>query len=257
MTPLTIFAVLVLAVAAPASAELKFTTRMQLRDSATPAAPTDDAMLALFGSRLADAMLPGGSLEMTTVIGDRGIRVEWNKALPGIPAGAVMLSRPDGAVVMLMPADKTFWKLSAADVRAMMQGDAPTVMTKKTGEFSEIQGVRCERVTFDMTVPIPVPAGAQTPPGVPAELTMTGESCVAEQYHKYGLLMAKVPGLSALGGETLSQAGLPMRQVTRGAMFGAKEIESLITAIAEAPAPASLFEVPAGFKEVPAPGIGK
>jgi hypothetical protein len=246
------------AAAAPLHADLKFTTRMQMRDSASPPKSPADPVLTMFGTRLAETMLPGGSLEMTTTIGEKGLRVEWSTALPDLPAGSVMLGRPDGSVVVLNPALKTYWRMSAAAVKAMTGGPAPTVTTKKTGEFSDVAGVRCETVTFAMRIPIPPPpADKPAPPGFPAELTMDGESCIAEKYQSYSRMLARVPGLTTMGGEKLAEDGLPLRQVTRSAAFGAREMESLVTKIAEESVPASAYEIPAGFKEVPAPGGGK
>lgn len=246
-------ALLVLAGAAPLAAELKFTTRMQARESATPVAA--DPVLGTLGTMLVESMLPGGSLEMTTIVGEKGMRVEWNKPLVGVPTGAVMLQRPDGTVIMIDPPAKTYWKMSADAVTGALAGSSPTVTTKKTGQFTEVAGTRCETVTYELRLPIPLPTGAQVPQGFPSELTMSGESCVAEKYQAYGKLMGRVPGISALGGQKLAEAGLPMRQITRSPMFGAKEIESVVISIAEERVPASLFDIPAGYTEVPPPGI--
>jgi hypothetical protein len=146
--------------------------------------------------------------------------------------------------------------MSAAAVKAMMGGPMPTVTTKRTGQFDDVLGVRCEKVTFEMRVPIPAAPGAQAPAGLPTELPMSGESCVAERYRAYGQMLARVPGLAALGGEKLAEDGLPLRQITRSAAFGAREMESLVTTIAEEKVDASTYDVPAGFKEVPPPGGG-
>lgn len=248
-------AALLLVAAAPLGAELKFTTRLQVRDAAAP--PPVDPTLTVLGTRLIDAMLPGGSLETVTLIGDRGVRVEWNKALPGIPAGAILLGRPDGSVVMINPAEKTYWRMSAAAVKGTVGGPEPTVTTKKTGQTSDVLGVPCERVTYEMRLPMPAQPNTQLPAGAPAELMLSGESCIAGQYKRYAALMARVPGLTSLGGEKLAEDGLVLTQITRSPMFGAREMESKVTAIAEESAPASLFEIPAGYKEVPAPGIGR
>ena len=255
MRTLITLTLLMLAAAAPLQADLRFTTRMQMRDATAPAAAADP-VLTMFGTRLAETMLPGGSVETTTVIGEKGMRVEWSTAVPGQPAGSVLLGRPDGSVVMLNPAQKTYWRMSAASVKAMMGGALPTVTTKKTGEFGDVLGVPCERVTFEMRVPIPPPPAGQRPPGVPTELTMDGESCIAVKYRAYGQMLARVPGLSALGGEKLAEDGLPLRQITRSAAFGAREMESVVTKIAEEKVAASVYEIPAGFKEVPPPGGG-
>ena len=55
------------------------------------------------------------------------------------------------------------------------------------------------------------------------------------------------------GAETLAAEGLMMRSVLRGELLGNQELESVITTIAETPAPASIFAIPAGYTEVPPP----
>jgi hypothetical protein len=48
-----------------------------------------------------------------------------------------------------------------------------------------------------------------------------------------------------------------MRSILRGELLGNQQIESTVTSVAEAAVPASLFEIPAGFTEVPPPsGLG-
>jgi hypothetical protein len=44
-----------------------------------------------------------------------------------------------------------------------------------------------------------------------------------------------------------------MRAVVRGQGFGNSEMEFAVTSIKEEPAPAGIYEIPAGYKEVPAP----
>ena len=90
-------AAIALVAVAPLSAELKYTVRMELKKSATPA--STDPMMSMIGGVVTQMMVPGGSVESTFTVGDRGIRIEWNKAMPGIPAGSVMLQKPDGTAV--------------------------------------------------------------------------------------------------------------------------------------------------------------
>ena len=62
--------------------------------------------------------------------------------------------------------------------------------------------------------------------------------------------------MGSLRPDSLTAAGFPMRSIMRSELFGSQEIESVVTTIAETAAPAGAFEVPAGFKEVPAPAFG-
>jgi hypothetical protein len=250
---------LVLAIAAPLRAELKYTTRMELRPSTAPTAPVAvDPVLAMIGGTVSQMMVPGGSVEMTCVMGPHGIRLEWNKPMMGIPVGSAMIQREDGTTVVINPSDRTYWKLATQAVTDLfVEGSGPRVVTSRTGEFSEILGVRTERVIFQIRMPIPVPADVAVP-GLPSEISLEGETWVAEQYKSYMTDAAlRMPGLAALGMAKLAEQGLQMRQVLRSAMFGDREIESLVTKISEESVPAGLFQVPAGYKEVPAPGMGR
>ena len=55
-----------------------------------------------------------------------------------------------------------------------------------------------------------------------------------------------------MGLEKLVQGGIVLRQVMR---FSGVQLESVVTAISEEDAPATLFTIPADYKEVPAPQI--
>jgi hypothetical protein len=94
-------------------------------------------------------------------------------------------------------------------------------------------------------------------PGLPSEVTVTGETWLAAEYQKYAALSAGVTSMmGSLGPDVVSTAGFPMRSILRSELFGSQEIESLVTSIRETPAPAGAFDVPSGFKEVPPPTLG-
>ena len=245
-------AVLAAVCVAPLSAELKYTVRMELKKSATPAKA--DPRMEMIGGVVTQMMVPGGSIESTFTIGDRGIRVEWNKPMPGIPAGAVMLQRPDGTAVVIDPAAKTFYKLPV-DQLAQLQSGINVTLTK-TADTAVISGKKTEKYTFRITMPLPGITPGQAPAGIPAEIALEGDAFIAAEYKAYTAKTAKMAGLGGFGLERLAAEGLSMRQVLRSSLFGAEEIESSVTTVAEVTVPASLFAVPAGFKEVPPPGIG-
>ena len=246
------------AIVAPLHAELKFTAKVEMRPSATPSLAPADPMMEMIGNMMAEMLVPAGGIEMTVVVGDKGSRVEYSKAYLMFPAGAVALVKPDGSMVILNPADKTFWKTSAADA-ALPPGMTPKVTTKRTGEFTDIAGARSERVAVQISIALPLPDGVQAPPGMPTELTMSGDLWTTDRYKAStkaaGLAMG---GLGSLGLDKILEGGLAMRSVIRSPLFPGREIETLITKIGEEAAPASLFDVPADYKEVPAPsGIGR
>jgi hypothetical protein len=234
-------AILTLAGVAPLHAELKYTLRMDVKKStAKPSAPADPGLAGL-GVMVTDMLLPGGSVELGVTTGERGTRIEPNKGFAGMPAGTVVLVRPDGSITGFDPAAKTFWRSPAPDAGGGIQAK-----TRRTGEISSVSGERVERVTFQMTLPLG--SSGKTPP-----ITLEGEAWVAERFKKYSA--SKYSGLTgALALFQLADLGLSMRQVIRGQILGDREIEALVSKVAEEPVAPSLFDVPAGFKEVPGPG---
>jgi hypothetical protein len=105
-----------------------------------------------------------------------------------------------------------------------------------------------------MDIPIPAAVRANLPPDFPTAILMNGDTCVTtDQFTKYVELAAKSPVndlMSNLGLKEVMQGGIAMRQTVR---FGTLELLSTVTRIGEEDVPASAFEVPAGYKEVPAP----
>jgi hypothetical protein len=195
---------------------------------------------------------PPGGLEMTVTVGERGARVDYNKAYTVVPAGGSMIIGPDGTVVVINPAAKTFWKVARSDAASAL-GRTPTVSVKPTGEFASIVGVRAERAAVEIRVALPVPAGM---PGMPTELVMTGDAWMAEQYKKYSVLSSGLFSVGSLGMDKMAASGLTMRSIMRSDLFGSQEIESIVTSIGEVSVPAGTFEVPAGYTEVAAPTGG-
>jgi hypothetical protein len=247
---LTLIALLATTVAAPLHAELRIETRHETRriEAATP----QDPVLTMIGS-LAIGQLPTGII--VTVVGERGIRVELGTAsTAGIPAGSIMLQRGDSFVV-LNPNDQTYWTLpSMASGVAILNGAVREQSSQATGEFATVADVRAERRTFSLTMNIPLPKGVTLPPGFPTTLTFEGENWVTDRFASYaralmGPLQAILQGPLA---SLTSQEGLPVRTITRSSQFG-YEIESIVTKLEEMTVAPELFEIPAGYKEVPRP----
>lgn len=87
---------------------------------------------------------------------------------------------------------------------------------------------------------------------------MNGEMWIAGPYKAYAALAAKGNSMfTTMGPEMAKLAldGLTMRSIMRGDMYGGKEIEQVVTKIGEETASPDLFEIPAGFKEIPAPAV--
>jgi hypothetical protein len=247
---------LVTAVSAPLRAELKYTTRMEMKKSEAAAANTNP-MLGMMGEQLMKQMLPNGSTEIVYIVGEKGTRMEFTQAAMGQAAGAVNIAKPDGTLYVIDSQNKTYWKTTSQAASDAMKaaGLAPEVTAKKTGQTETVAGVKCDVVAFDwkMALPIPEAARASLPPDFPTTLTMNGDSCTTSQYSKYADMIARGAGgmLAAMGFDKVAQGGLIVRQTMQ--MMG-YEMKSVVTSISEEAVDPTLFDIPADYKEVPAPG---
>ena len=246
----------------PLSADLKYTAHMQVGKSATPTDQPANPMIGMMADAVMKQMVPGGEADVVYLVGEKGARIEYLQAAMGQPAGTVTLFSPDGTLAVLNPTEKTYWKTT---VQAALDGmkssgvPAPEVTAKRTGQFETVAGTKCEVITFDwkMNLPIPEAARASLPPDFPTTLNMTGDGCTTtDQYQKYAEIVAKGANamMSAMGFDKIAQGGLVLRQKMLLMGF---EMKSTVTQIAEETAPANAFEIPADYKEVPMPGAGK
>jgi hypothetical protein len=246
---------LVALVSAPLRAELKYTMRMEMKKSENTAAPVNP-MLTMMGEQMMKQMLPTGSSDMIYMIGEKGTRMEFTQPTMGQAAGAVNIAKPDGTLYVMDPQNKTYWKstIDAASAQMKAAGMTPEVTAKKTGQTDTVAGIPCDVVSFDwkMTLPIPEQARASLPPDFPTALTMTGDSCTTSEYAKYAAMVTRGAGgmLASMGLDKVAQGGLIIRQSMQ--MMG-YEMKSVVTKISEENVDGALFDVPADFKEVPAP----
>lgn len=225
----------------PAETGLKYTIRMEAKPGAVPATPVDPA-LSLIGSQVLEMMVPGGSLVISVITGQRGTRLGITKAHDGLPPGAMVLQTADGSIFGIESSSRTYWKIPPADAGGIQAS------TQRTGAFSILNGERVERVTFRLDSP-----AGNAAAGAPPKIVIEGEAWIAERFKKYtGTKGAAVPGGLALF--QLADLGLSMRQILRSPMFAGQEIEATVISVAEENLPASFFEIPAGYTEVAMPG---
>jgi hypothetical protein len=249
---------LVAVVSARTSAELKYTMHMELKKSETPPAQPVNPILSMFGDAVMKQIVPDGAADILYLVGEKGTRVEYMQAAMGQPAGSVNLARPDGTLIVMNPTEKTYWKTTKQSSTAAMQAagiSAPDVSVKRTGQFETIAGAKCEVITFDwkMKIPVPEAARASLPPDFPTAMEMNGDSCATtDQYQKYGEMVAKSMSamMTAMGFDKMTQGGLVLRQKMQMMGF---EMRSAVTQIAEETVPETAFEIPADYKEVPMP----
>lgn len=259
MKPLIGALCLVALVSARADADLKYTMHMEIKKTEAAPAQGPNALLGMMGDALMKQLVPEGAADIVYLVGEKGARLEFVKPAMGQPAGTVHLARPDGTFIVMNPTAKTYWKTTGQAAAAAMQAagvPTPEITAKRTGQFETIAGVKCEVVTFDwkMAIPIPEAARANMPPDFPSSLALNGESCTTvDQYQKYADIVARstTTMMAAMGFDKLAQGGLVLRQSLN--MMG-MEMRANVTQLAEEPAAEALFEIPADFKEVPMPG---
>lgn len=235
---------------ATAHADLRYTMRLEARQSTVPVPAPANPLLPMLGAMVMSVMLPEGPISVVVTTGEKGTRVDYEKAYLIIPAGASMLVRPDGSAVVLNPSAKTFWKLPDASALTVLAGQRPVVTTTRTGDFTDVAGLRAERVGMTVKMSLPLP-------GAPAEISLAGDVWIADRYKQFAK-SASGPagpggGLALAGSEQIAALGLPLRSLLRGDLFGGQEVETRVTSIAEVPTAAGLFDVPAGFTEIPPP----
>ena len=243
----------------PLQADLRVVSRLDVRKIAD--ADPGNPFLAMVGNAMAQQFEQMNGMTTTTVIGDGVIRTEMSRAVPGMAEGTITIMRADGTMLGINPADETYFRATMPDVSQLAAlGMMPTVTVDRTGEFSTLLDYRVERVTLEMTMPLPVPPEArdQLPPGLPTEIRMTIENWTAEALETYGTQMLRGnPMMSALGLEAVADIGFALRQVVTSELFAGYEMETTVTSVAEEDLPEALFEVPEGYREVPAPaGFG-
>lgn len=253
------------ALVAPLSAELKVTSKMTVRQ-VPGAAPATDMMSQMMGPMLLQLFGGTSGVEMVTISHEDGrTRTEYKTTFSGMPAGSVVLMRADGTSVGFDPKAGTWWKIPGAadmppEVAALMAEMKPAITTKRTGQFETIAGQRAEKVSMTMRMPFPVPAEvpAEMRAMFPEAFIFEGDIWLANSFTKYTKALAKALTAGALAQFGLDKLmnelpGLSMKQTMRMNLLAGYEMETLVLSAAEEDTPDSLFDLPSGLKEIPMP----
>jgi hypothetical protein len=257
---------------APLSAELKINAKSVARQVAGAPAG-NDVMAAIVGPMITQVYGGPEGIEMVVTLHEDGrVRTDYAASFMGMPAGSAVIQRADGTSVGVDVRTGTWWKMvdPLSDPKAveMMANAKPEVTTKRTGEFATLAGLKAEHVSLTMQVALPLPPeAAQLPPQllamIPKEIKADGQVWMADAHAKYsrGMTRAFVTGpLSAIGldKQVNDLQGLMLRLVMKVSLLAGYELETLVSKVAEEDVPDTVFEVPAGYKEIPMPtGSGK
>lgn len=265
----SVAAVVVFALCAvPLRAELKVTSKMQARQvAAAPAA--NDIIAGTIGPMITQAYGGPEGIEMTVTIHEDGrVRIEYAASFMGMPSGTVVIQRLDGTSVGFDGKAQTWWKMvdPLSDPKAveMLAKSKPDVATKRTGDYTTVAGLKAERVSIAMQLALPLPPeAAQLPPQllamIPKEIKADGHVWMTDAHAKYksGMTRAFVTGpLSTIGlDKSVSDLqGLVVRFVMTVSLLAGWELETLVSKVAEEDVPDTVFDLPAGYKEIPMPG---
>ena len=241
---------MMLVLVAPLSAELKYTSHTQVRT-----ASGGDQISAMMGSMMAQAY-PAEGVDQTVYMGDQGTRTEVKQAMAGMPAGTVLITKADGTKFGFDPAAKTFWKVAAVSPNALgALGAQPSVKVSKTGQFETVNDMKAEKIVVTISIPLPGIDPANLPPGFPSELGLTMTAWLTDAVKAPKSQSAL--DLGALGG----LAGGALKELAGDGRFAVKtlmqglgiEMETTTKDFSTVTVPVSMFVVPEGFKEIPAP----
>jgi hypothetical protein len=238
------------AFAASLRADVRYTMRVEVRDTAADAAGPSNPLLELIRKQLVSVIAPDGAVEYALAASDGGARVEFRNATSGIAAGGVLLAPAGGGSVVLDPASRTYWTVTRATRNPSSSPFVAERPPTRTGEVARISGIRAERVTFSVRL-VPGPSSSPLPDDVVDLLQLEGEVWVTDEVRVPRAVTDMVnPMLQLLGLESVVGDRFVVRQVLRGPLLGSHEIETLVTGIDSTPLPPEELRVPEGYREV-------
>jgi hypothetical protein len=213
--------------ASVANADLRYTTRVEVRRSVAQSAGRVDVGAV-------QALGPAG--DTVTFVSADAVRIEHSSG----NTKSILLWRPDGPLV-LDPDERTYRPIPELREALASARSLTPPRFRRTGEFAMVLGVRTERVDVTMSLPLPT----TPPPGFPTVIEMSGELWLADVHRALGEGLRKTTGLT--GGLSAGIEGIVLRQIVRNAQLGI-EIESTVTDLVEGPIAAEIFEVPSGYR---------
>lgn len=234
-------------------AELKFTLHTDLNRLEGVATNEWSAFLA----QMAKQVMPPGGVDHVVIVGDKAMMLEQKQPFGGMAAGVQTLFR-DNQQYGIDPVMRTFWKErqpSDAELRELAASQ-PEIKVDRTGESRTIDGMRAERVTTTVTLKSQVLErsfpGLTEPPSITIDVWVTDA--------------VKLPGgwMPLIDRKFLAELGLAqlrdftdgkfmLRGVMKSNVLSGLELAMTARNITTEDVPDSVFDIPAGYKEIPPP----
>lgn len=248
--------------AAQSTGGMRYVMKMELQQLSGEAAQGGNPMAAMMVEQLKQMVFPQGPVEMEFLTDGQSVRTEMRAQMATMPKGAIVLypaGQTDGYV--LNTAEKTYYVMKPPQAPVLPGGmtlPKPEIAVKPTGTFETIVGHKAEKVTIAWRMAMPIPEGAELPPGMPTEVTMDIENWCASDLKIPSGAMRMMSGMAqsmpGFGLEDIAKAcPFALRSTMRMSMMPGYAIVSTVTSTSDASPAADLFKVPPDFKEVPAP----
>ncbi len=235
----------------------KYTIHTDMQQDPSAAA---NPLAAMAAGQLGSMVPPGGADQIVTTSLTKGTRTEFAQGFMGVTAGTVTITKPDGSSIGMNPANKTYWKQPVGDAgpgpaaALAAMGITPTVKIDHPAGVQTIDGMKASHVVMTISMALPLPPGVQAPPGMPSDISTVFDAWMTDA--------VKLPAASGPALDVLQKMGLSDMKGFADAGFMLKGTVSVLGIqlvmttkdISHAPQPAAIFDVPADYKEVPAPG---
>jgi hypothetical protein len=167
-----------------------------------------------------------------------------------------LVLRADGRKFLIDPARQVYWRAGMPDLYALPASERPVVTLMPRTQSETVAGLPATRSSIEITIPFAEAVNGMMVAGTPTKMPLKGDVWVTDSHARYATRpLRSIHGLALVGLDVAPLGQLVLRQVLRGPLFGDIELESIVIAVFEQDAPDTLFDVPAGYKEVPAPRI--
>jgi hypothetical protein len=204
-----------------------------------------------FAERVFERMLPDGTAEVEFVTDGSSVRRVQRGRVRDDPDGTITIVRAGEATrLVLNPAARTYYRTNPGSDEPA--GPEPTL--RRSGSSETIAGFKGEKILVSWSEPTGNPPPAGMAPAVTTEIEAWCTSAVRVPASLRDMLNpVRGRGSKAFVEQFAKACPLPLRYEIRLSISPGYAVVSTVTSVASASPPPGLFEVPAGYREVPRP----